>query len=147
LEKIAMDKMKEDEVKEADDNMDEEDNSRLDALAELVLEHDASKMAQQEHNVYVHNVGETSRATDFVLQVEEDEEEEWYTQAVDEAEAAYYSQKILVVEQEEDDEWLTQAVDEIEAAYYRQKVEKAKGVVVEACESDDDDLLPGYVSG
>jgi hypothetical protein len=146
LEKIAMDKMKEDEVKEADDNMDEEDNSRLDALAELVLEHDASKMAQQEHNVHVHNAGETSRATDFVLQVEE-EEEEWYTQAVDEAEAAYYSQKNLVVEQEEDDEWLTQAVDEIEAAYYRQKAEKAKGVVVEACESDDDDLLPGYVSG
>ena len=140
-----MDKMKEDEVKEADDNMDEEDNSRLDALAELVLEHDASKMAQQEHNVHVHNAGETSRATDFVLQVEE--EEEWYTQAVDEAEAAYYSQKNLVVEQEEDDEWLTQAVDEIEAAYYRQKAEKAKGVVVEACESDDDDLLPGYVSG
>lgn len=142
-----MDKMKEDEVKEADDNMDEEDNSRLDALAELVLEHDACKMAQQEHNVHVHNAGETSRATDFVLQVEEDEEEEWYTQAVDEAEAAYYSQKNLVVEQEEDDEWLTQAVDEIEAAYYRQKAEKAKGVVVEACESDDDDLLPGYVSG
>ena len=140
-----MDKMKKDEVKEADDNMDEEDNSRLDALAELVLEHDASKMAQQEHNVHVHNAGETSRATDFVLQVEE--EEEWYTQAVDEAEAAYYSQKNLVVEQEEDDEWLTQAVDEIEAAYYRQKAEKAKGVVVEACESDDDDLLPGYVSG
>ena len=147
LEKIATDKMKEAEVKEADNNMDEEDNSRLDALAELVLEHDASKMAQQEHNVHVHNAGKTSRATDFVLQVEEDEEEEWYTQAVDEAEAAYYSQKNLVVEQEEDDEWLTQAVDEIEAAYYRQKAEKAKGVVVEACESDDDDLLPGYVSG
>ena len=144
-----MDNMKEDEAKEADNNMDEEDNSRLDALAELVIEHDASKMAQQEQNVHVHNAGETSRATDFVLQVEEkeEEEEEWYTQAVDEAEAAYYSQKILVVEQEEDDEWLTQAVDEIEAAYYRQKVEKAKGVVVEACESDDDDLLPGYVSG
>ena len=139
-----MDKMKE---KEADNNMDEEDNSRLDALAELVLEHDASKMAQQEHNVHVHNAGETRRATDFVLQVEEDKEEEWYTQAVDEAEAAYYSQKKVVVEEEEDEQWLTQAMDEIEAAYYRQKAEKEKGVVVEDCESDDDDLLPGYVSG
>jgi hypothetical protein len=58
------------------------------------------------------------------VELMEEEEDEFMSQAAEEVEAAYYKQKSDEVEAEAEDELFSQAADEAEANHYKRTVDK-----------------------